>query len=79
VYENLKNPLEAIPVRKQLAKLDPYGAENLLSLANDYLSTGDVKLAVETKNAIISMAPGTEVAKRAEKLLAQKAVAAKKY
>jgi len=33
---------------------------------------------VETKNAIIGMAPGTDVAKRAEKLLAQKVTPAKK-
>jgi O-antigen ligase len=78
VYENLKSPQEAIPLRKELTKLDPYGAENLLSLANDYLMTGDQKSAVETKNAIIAMAPGTDVAKRAEKLLAQKVTPAKK-
>jgi O-antigen ligase len=71
VYENLKSFQEAIPLRKELAKLDPYGAENLLSLENDYLITGDEKSAVETKNAIIAMAPGTDVAKRAEKLLSQ--------
>jgi len=46
VYENLKSPQEAIPLRKELAKLDPYGAENLLSLANDYLMIGDHKSAV---------------------------------
>jgi tetratricopeptide (TPR) repeat protein len=78
VYENLKSAQEAIPLRKQLAKLDPYGAENLLSLESDYLITGDEKSAVETKNAIIGMAPGTDVANRAEKLLAQKAAPAKK-
>jgi len=78
VYENLKSPQEAIPLRKELAKLDPYGAENLLSLENDYLITGDQKSAVETKNAIIAMAPDTDVANRAEKLLAQKVAPAKK-
>jgi len=78
IYENIKSPQEAIPLRKQLAKLDPFGAENLLLLTNDYLITGDEKSAVETKNAIIAMAPGTDVAKRAEKLLAQKAVPTRK-
>jgi O-antigen ligase len=78
VYENLKRPNEAIPLRKELAKLDPYGAENLLSLENDYLITGDEKSAAETSNAIITMAPGTDIAKRAEKLLAQKSVPPKK-
>jgi tetratricopeptide (TPR) repeat protein len=78
VYENLKRPNEAIPLRKELAKLDPYGAENLLSLENDYLITGDEKSAAETKNAIIAMAPGTDIAKRAEKLLAQKSIPPRK-
>jgi O-antigen ligase len=78
VYENLKRPQEAIALRKELAKLDPYGAENLLSLENDYLVTGDQKSAMETRNAIIAMAPGTDVANRAEKLLAQKVTPAKK-
>jgi O-antigen ligase len=78
VYENLKSPQEAISLRKELAKLDPYGAENLLSLENDYFITGDKKSAVETKNEIIAMAPGTDVANRAEKLLAQRVAPAKK-
>jgi O-antigen ligase len=78
VYENLKSFQEAIPLRKELTKLDPYGAENLLSLENDYFITGDEKSAVETKNAIIAMAPGTDVAKRAEKLLAQRVTPLKK-
>jgi len=69
IYENLKSPQEAIPYRKELAKLDPYGAENLLSLEHDYLVTGDKPSAVITKHLIIAMAPGTDVAKRAEKLL----------
>ena len=78
VYENLKRTQEAIPLRKELAQLDPYGAENLVSLENDYLITGDEKSAVKTKNAIIAMAPGTDVAKRAEKLFAQKVTPSKK-
>jgi O-antigen ligase len=78
IYENLKSPQEAIPYRKELARLDPYGAENLLSLANDYLITGDKQSAVTTKNSIIAIAPGTDVAKRAEKLLTQKDSALKK-
>ena len=78
IYENLKSPQEAIPYRKELAKLDPYGAENLLSLENDYLLTGDQHSALATRDSIVSMAPGTDVAHRAEKLLASKVSAPKK-
>jgi hypothetical protein len=61
-----------------LAKLDPYGAENLLSLENDYLLTGDQHSALATRDSIMSMAPGTDVAHRAEKLLASKVPTPKK-
>jgi O-antigen ligase len=69
VYENLKNPKAAIPYRKQLALLDPYGAENLLSLQKDYLLVGDKSSAVSIRDSILAMAPGTDVAKRAAGLI----------
>jgi O-antigen ligase len=69
VYENLKSPQEAIPYRKQLAQLDPYGAENLVSLENDFLLTGDKASAITTRDVILAMAPGTDVAKRAAGLI----------
>ena len=78
VYENLKSPQEAIPYRKQLALLDPYGAENLLSLENDYLLVGDKASALSTEKAILGMAPGTDVADRAAKLLNPKSPTPKK-
>ena len=78
VYENLKSPQEAIPYRKQLALLDPYGAENLLSLENDYLLVGDKASALSTEKAILGMAPGTDVANRAAKLLNPKSPTPKK-
>ena len=69
VYENLKSPQEAIPYRKQLALLDPYGAENLVSLEKDYLLTGDKSSAIAIRDSILAMAPGTDVAKRATALI----------
>jgi O-antigen ligase len=69
VYENIKAPQEAISYRKELAVLDPYGAENLLALESDYLITGDKQAAIATRDSIVSMAPGTDVAKRADKLI----------
>ena len=78
IYENLKSPQEAIPYRKQLALLDPYGAENLLSLENDYLLVGDKASALSTEKAILGMAPGTDVADRAAKLLNPKSPTPKK-
>jgi O-antigen ligase len=78
VYENLNNPREAITYRKQLARLDPYNAENFLSLANDFLLIGDENSAISARNTIISMAPGTDVAKQAEKLFAKNRAQIKK-
>jgi O-antigen ligase len=69
LYEQLKKPKDSIPNRKQLALLDPYGAENLLSLENDYLQTGDRTSAIVIRDSIITMAPGTDVAKRAAGLI----------
>ena len=72
VYENIGSPQDAIPYRKELAKLDPYGAENLFFLEKDYLTTGDRKLAGITRDSIVAMAPGTDVANRAIDLLSNK-------
>jgi len=69
VYENLKNPKEAIIYRNKLSKLDPFGAENLLALENDYLIIGNRKVAENIKNQINAMAPGTDVAKRSDTIL----------
>ena len=78
VYENLGNPKEAIIYREALRKLDPYGAENLIKLENDYLLVGDKASALSTEKAILGMAPGTDVADRAAKLLNPKSPTPKK-
>ena len=69
IYDHQKQTQEAIVNREKLASLDPYGAENLLSLAYDYLITGDKKAAFENRDAILVMAPETEVARRATQLI----------
>jgi len=78
LYEYLKQYENAIGERNAIRILDPYGADNFLSLTKDYLIIGDEKSAVETRNAIIAMAPGTDVAKQADKVLAQKVTSTKK-
>ena len=78
VYENLRNPIEAIIYREALRKLDPYGAENLIKLENDDLLVDDKASALSTERAILGMAPGTDVADRAAKLLNSKTSTTKK-
>ena len=78
IYEHLGQTSKAIDPRKKLAALDPYGAENLAALENDYLLMGDRRAAIEIQKAIISMAPGTDVANRATKILDLKVLAPKK-
>jgi len=69
LYDFLKRPKEAISYRIILSRIDPYGAENLLSLEKDYLILEDRESATHTKNLISSMAPETQVSKDAAKLL----------
>jgi putative inorganic carbon (HCO3(-)) transporter len=69
VYEHLKDFPNAISTRKQLFSLDPYGAENLVSLENDYILSGERNSAITIRNLIIAMAPETDVAKRAIALI----------
>ena len=71
VYENLKRPEDAITYRKELARLDPYGAENLLALEADYLKTGNIRLAAQVRDSILAMAPKASVAQEAEKLISK--------
>jgi tetratricopeptide (TPR) repeat protein len=69
LYETLKDSKSAIEYRQVLSKLDPYGAENLVLLEADYLSLGERQEAVTTRDSILGMAPGTDVAKRAAGLI----------
>jgi O-antigen ligase len=69
VYEHLRDYPNAIIYRLKVAQLDPYGADNLLQLENDYLLVKNIEAARFTRDSIIAMAPGTDVAKRAVKFL----------
>lgn len=69
VYEQLKNYSQGISVRKQLAVLDPYGVPNLLNLEKDYIATGNKDLASQVASSIRAMAPGTDSAIQAAKII----------
>jgi len=69
VYEHLKDFPNAIIYRLKVAQLDPYGAENLVQLENDYLRVKNFSAAKLTRDAIKAMAPGTDVSKRAVSLI----------
>ena len=69
VYEQLKNYGQGISVRKQLAVLDPYGVPNLLILEKDYIATGNKDLASQVASSIQAMAPGTDSAIQAAKII----------
>jgi O-antigen ligase len=78
VLENLRRFPEAIAVRKKLVAVYPHGAENLVSLEFDYVLTGDRHAATATKQLVVDMAPGTDVASRATKILDQQTPIPKK-
>jgi hypothetical protein len=71
VLENLKMPQEAIFYRSKFMPLNPYGADNMLSLENDYLNIGDKKSAASIRDLIVTIAPGTPTAQQASALLAK--------
>jgi O-antigen ligase len=74
VLEFTKNLNEAIVYRGRLASLDPYGAENLVSLAKDYESIGQKANAVAVAKSVMEMAPGTDIAHRAAQILSTSSV-----
>jgi O-antigen ligase len=68
-YEQLHQYAKAINNRLQMFKLDPWGAQNLLVLGQDYLYTGDKASAKLYGQKIIAMAPLTTQAQQAKTLL----------
>jgi len=54
-YEQLKKFDKAAPLREKMYLLDPWGAQNLLTLGNDYLALGDKGKAKEVGRRILSM------------------------
>jgi len=54
-YEQLKKFDKAAPLREKMYGLDPWGAQNLLTLGNDYLQLGQKDKAKEMLNKILTM------------------------
>lgn len=54
-YEQLRKFDKAIPLREKMYGLDPWGAQNLLTLGNDYLQLGQKDTAKEIGQKILAM------------------------
>ena len=59
----LKDLNKAIDYRREIAKLDPWNADNYLQLGRYYKSNGDSANMIEMLNKILSFAPNTDQAK----------------
>jgi len=68
-YEQLHQYNKAIPARLKMFELDPWGAQNLLTLGQDYLAIGDKASAKLYGQKIIAMAPKTTQAQQAKSVL----------
>ena len=60
---------EAISINKQIAKLDPWNAQNYLSLASLFVQLGDEAAAREYLDKVIEIAPGTDLATKSREIL----------
>jgi len=69
IYEHSKNYQLAINHRLAAKSLDPYGAPNLIGLENDYVAIGNLDSARQIRDLIIQIAPGSQIAQQASKLL----------
>ena len=67
--ESRGNYRAAIDARNQLAKGDPWNAENYLQLLILYKEIGDLENSIVMKNKILSFAPTTDIAKKASEIL----------
>ena len=65
-YEQLHKFDKAAPLRERMAILDPWGAQNLLTLGQDYLQLGQKDKALALGKRIVAMAPLTQQAKDAK-------------
>ena len=54
-YEQLHKFDKAVQLREAMYKLDPWGAQNLLTLGNDYLQLGNKEKAKQAGQKILSM------------------------
>ena len=68
-YEQLHKFDKAVPLRERMAILDPWGAQNLLTLGTDYVQLGQKDKAKALAKRIEAMAPGRDIAKSAQQQL----------
>ena len=66
IFEHFKNYPLAIKYRLAGRELNPWGADNLLQLENDYLLMGEKDSAREIRDSIMKMAPGSDLATKAQ-------------
>jgi len=69
IYESEKNYTKAIYNRSIAQKLDPWGAPNLVLLAQDYMLAGDKSSARKVRDLVLAMAPGTHYATKVSKAI----------
>jgi O-antigen ligase len=65
IFEHFKNYPLAIKYRLAGRELNPWGADNLLQLENDYLLMGEKDSAREIRDSIMKMTPGSDLATKA--------------
>ena len=70
IYVKENNLDSGISTRKKIAELDPWNAENYLSLGSLYVQVNNNASAKEKLSKIISFAPNTEIASKAQEILA---------
>ena len=69
IEETRNNLTGVINAREQIAKVDPWNADNYLQLMKLYLLNNDLSKATVIKEKILSFAPGTEIANSAIEML----------
>ena len=69
-FEEVRNNVpNAISIRNEITKNDPWNAANYLKLLVLYKDSGDLVKATSMKNKILSFAPNTDIAKTASEAL----------
>lgn len=69
IYVKENNLDSGISTRRKIAELDPWNAENYLSLGSLYVQVNNNASAKENFSKIISFAPNTEIALKAQEIL----------
>ena len=62
--------MNSVKIREEIAKYDPWNAQNYLELGKLYKFSGDLERARLMKDKILSFAPNTNEAKNAIQVLA---------